>query len=574
MSMWYERLLGLQMTKGGVKGVLIAAPDENSYKLKQVDGKMSLIPAEYALLAKRIELDGTVINFGAQGKGKIRSMLGEITVDGGMCTIEWENDNQRTEVPLSEILQRERDPLIGIEIKKTYDEGLTYNLKVAESVIHHGERNYEAYFDDGDVDVIPKDEIIAIMDPKDNHEKCHDYDEITFILKTRKTLYKEDARVTVRFWSKIINFIVVPCDSYVCVRDILKNQDGSQSEALACGLVDIGDKIVAINGQTVENMELETFRELLSSLPRPVEITFLKKYIKAPVELPIIDKKRNDNSALEQILPSSSLSDVMFDVREAISAGHFIAVEGDDVVFYSGQRGKKVERKRKPAASSTGFINQATKQPYDLVTIVTYIKYRYLSFADYMRQCRNDKIPIISPADIKSLMLFLNGRDPPVFTSPDTSNEPSEVPTAVPVTPPGSDEVSTVPMPTSPEKRKKRGADDSKPRTKATKKSATTIPPTPSPSTQIVSLVVHEQGLKISLIDGYTNRYPIVNGFNQGPDHSMGEIEASGLVKLGAELTHVNLIHVARMTVAAVADLIRIVKRPLKVTFKNRETKS
>ncbi|KAF0710181.1 Aste57867_5632 [Aphanomyces stellatus] len=614
---WYDRLLGMQMSRAGVSGVLIASPDPNTYKLKQdPDGTTVLVQTEHALLAKRMQLDGLTIDFGARGKGKVRALEGtkSTATDAGTCVVEWDGPNkQPSDVPFTDVLEHELDVFLGLRFKKSYDGDQTYNLTIATSVVQHGERFYESNFDDGDVDVIAKDEILRDMDPEDFREIVIRLEDVLAAAAAPSPATAAVSNeVNVRFWSQSIHLLLAQYDNDVRVRELLTNpDDGSKGEALASGLIDVGDKVIAINGKSVETMDVDTVAKIISTSLRPIVLRFVKQAPIADVVMP----DPAPAAALPAAAPSSSgWNELMVELRDAVAAGEPVEASGGDVVFYTNRSNgaARVERRRAAASASTGFINKATRKPYDLVTVVTYIKYRYLSFAEYVRRCRAETVDIISPADIKQLMLFLNGREPMPVPPPAVV---SSGPTAIPITPPPSssgaaldchaniqDDDETPPTP-----KRKRGngrrktttdedGDDDKdndkdndgddeaaaPRLKSKRVNAAARNSTKvdvdvdggaSTPPQVVSVTVQAQGLKMSLIDGYKNRYPILNGFNRGPD-GMGEVEASGKVSIGAELTHVNTTHVARMTVAAVADLIRIVKRPIMITFKNREKKN
>ncbi|RHY25379.1 hypothetical protein DYB32_008358 [Aphanomyces invadans] len=605
------------MSVGGVRGVLVASPDVAMYRLKLLGSTRTvLVTVEQALRAKRKQLDGVNVTLRDRGTGIIRSLdpkseiLPQFSSNAisDMCAIEWTDPNKCPpyEVSFAEVLEHAVDPFLGVALQNTYDSNQVYTLRLSKAVILQGVLYYEAKFDDGDVDLLSKEEVLQMMNPS----------------------------------------IVVPIEE-VTAPPLLASQPPRPFH------------IVSESGQNAPGACLSS-AAIVPFQTVPTEVTTKSgsntiSTIRAPYQrVPSAPSTQSD----KRLALANGWSSVMVDLRQAIANHHRLHIDGTHVTCYGDVNSVIFCL---PTSTCTGFFGKMkTDTPLTLGPIAMYAKHRHLSYAEYLRLCRADKVDIMSIADINALHPFLNGRNdpPPGYTAnrldmafnfppgnalPATSSLPESPVTAAtssfaesPVTaatsslaesPVPTKDVSvrmTVAVPVTPTKEERNGSpctSDDEPliaqkqrrrskykrkmssgssrnvadmaikhdnnqaldippsanpelkRTKATTANTVTSSPTSSPTSfgteRVVTVTVHSVGLRMSLKELPGNRYPIVGSFKRGPRDEVGEVELAKTVHVGAELTHVGATHVARMTVGAVVDLIKIIKRPTTFTFRN-----
>ncbi|RHX97081.1 hypothetical protein DYB25_007021 [Aphanomyces astaci] len=624
---WYDRLLGTQMSDGGVRGVLVAHSDATMYGLKfSGSKKLALVTVEQALRARRIQLDGCSITLEDRGTGILRTLQGPTDLSSspstaGTCVVEWTTaTTPPSEVPFTDVLDHVVDAFLGVSLQKTYDYGITYTLTLAKPIVYQGALHYQANFhDEDDVDFLSKEYVLQALDPDDMREVVVPVEDVM-----APPPVDRPPIVHVRFHSQSLHMTLGQTTDgpisqrHVCVYELLPTADGSQGEASASGLVEIGDMVVRINGTSVAGFDVHRIATIISQTPRPIQLSFQKKrdpgrsFPETKGHSCVLPFVTHSASPLERALATANgWSALLLDLREAIASGHNVGVDGSDVVFSTDESTPPVFRL--PASTCTGFRSRvkssADAAPLTLGTVAMYVRHRHLSYAEYARRCRAaGSVGVLSIVDINALLPFLNGRDDPPRPpqalgsnhpirphSPDkgsthtkTGGHERIVDNDAAMSPTSSKPVAAVPVtPTKGEggmiskgcsSSSTSSDDDERPVVRPPKKlrhgstlddQAQTKPLQPvsqaSSCNRVVTLTVHDRNLGISMSEG--KPYPIVNALTPG-----GPVEASGLVAVGAQLTHVRTTHVARATVVGVVDLIRIIPRPATFTFINPPT--
>ncbi|KAF0682666.1 Aste57867_25225 [Aphanomyces stellatus] len=103
--------------------------------------------------------------------------------------------------------------------------------------------------------------------------------------------------------------------------------------------------------------------------------------------------------------------DALGHVRAAVIANRPMETEGGEVVLYSinMETGEKEETHRFPGSLKTSFHSKASSKSYDLLAVVTCVKYAALTFPEYVAKTRAEKVNMVSTIDKKELMAYLRG---------------------------------------------------------------------------------------------------------------------------------------------------------------------
>ncbi|RHY69124.1 hypothetical protein DYB34_010285 [Aphanomyces astaci] len=288
------------MSDGGVRGVLVAHSDATMYGLKfSGSKKLALVTVEQALRARRIQLDGCSITLEDRGTGILRTLQGPTDLSSspstaGTCVVEWTTaTTPPSEVPFTDVLDHVVDAFLGVSLQKTYDQpNVFYTVTLTKAVVHAGALHYEATIDDGDVDFLSKEDVLQAMDLHDVREVAVPCEDVATPPSTDTPLPPspasppsedrsppDDTLVHVYFHRQSLHMTLgpTPTANSVCVYKLLRTADGSQGEASATGLVDIGDIIVQVNGVSVDGLSVDHIATIISQSPRPIQLSFQKK---------------------------------------------------------------------------------------------------------------------------------------------------------------------------------------------------------------------------------------------------------------------------------------------------------
>ncbi|RHY49179.1 hypothetical protein DYB30_011182, partial [Aphanomyces astaci] len=98
-------------------------------------------------------------------------------------------------------------------------------------------------------------------------------------------------------------------------------------------------------------------------------------------------------------------------VRAAVIANRPVETEGGEVLLCSinMETGVKEVDHRFPGTLKTTFHSKASSKSYDLMAVVTCVKYAALTFPEYVAKTRAEKVNMVSTIDKKELMAYLRG---------------------------------------------------------------------------------------------------------------------------------------------------------------------
>ncbi|RHZ00372.1 hypothetical protein DYB35_013458, partial [Aphanomyces astaci] len=199
-----------------------------------------------------------------------------------------------SEVPFTDVLDHVVDAFLGMSLQKTYDQpNVFYTVTLTKAVVHEGALHYEATIDDGDVDFLSKEDVLQAMDPYDVREVAVPCEDVATPPSTidiplppspasppsDDSFPPDDTPIHVKFHRRSLHMTLgpTPTANSVCVYKLLRTADGSQGEASATGLVDIGDIIVQVNGVSVDGLSVDHIATIISQSPRPIQLSFQKK---------------------------------------------------------------------------------------------------------------------------------------------------------------------------------------------------------------------------------------------------------------------------------------------------------
>ncbi|OQR99221.1 hypothetical protein ACHHYP_07199 [Achlya hypogyna] len=284
---WYESLVGMTMSSGGVIGVLSAFVLNVSYKLRLPNGKATVVTAQDAMKAKRMQLDGIELEYGAGRTCKVCALDGldmhtaEYS-EPGVFKVRWTHDGAagtEAEVPIETILRLEPDLLVGVQFYKTYDNDELFLLTVAPTPLRNGEKCYRLNFDDGDYDFITKLALLQELSsdrPMERVIRCEDVGKYSAMATPRSVPVSSDGVTTVKFWGRSIYVALGQKGPHVIVNDLLSTDDGQPGEAKASEAIARQDILVAINGVSVSGQAVEDVARKINTFSRPITLSFVK----------------------------------------------------------------------------------------------------------------------------------------------------------------------------------------------------------------------------------------------------------------------------------------------------------
>lgn len=188
----------------------------------------------------------------------------------------------------------ERDALFGTRVRKNFGTRFFWGTVVGRYNVA-GCAFYKVSFDDGDVDVFAANEVMEDVKLARRHAKEDKLRPSTgadaaapeaqteYQAEMRRPTLKRkrdepgDGEIRVRLWGqRLFASIYTSDDRQTFLKEFLRTEDGQIGELEASGLVEVGDRIVAVNGKASVGMASWEISDVIRKARRPLLLVFAR----------------------------------------------------------------------------------------------------------------------------------------------------------------------------------------------------------------------------------------------------------------------------------------------------------
>ena len=103
------------------------------------------------------------------------------------------------------------------------------------------------------------------------------------------------------------------------------------------------------------------------------------------------------------------MADCLELLREHTIKGYDIQIDGDEIVLTGSKGGSEGTQTRFKKTQETKYQSKTNKKVYDLYAVYMCLKHSDLTFRDYMKICRAEKVTMVSTVDKKDLVAYVRG---------------------------------------------------------------------------------------------------------------------------------------------------------------------
>ncbi|CEG44735.1 PDZ domain [Plasmopara halstedii] len=223
------------------------------------------------------------------------------------------------------VVNLEKDVLIGVRLRVSFGSRAFWGT-VVDCYWVSGGLFYKVSFDDGDVDILPADEVMRDAEAAKTHAKENpqhknkqsnsDTEEKDYFptMRLHKLKRKRDDGVynsasnvrQVNLWGqRLYASIYTNKKNETFVKEFLKTEDGQIGEMEATGQVKIGDMILAVNEIRVLGMPSRELAELIRKPKRPIKLILYRPQLSN--QLPQEDQEEHLFAASSDVSTTTSL---------------------------------------------------------------------------------------------------------------------------------------------------------------------------------------------------------------------------------------------------------------------------